>query len=153
MADADGSSSSGGSPARGLFSTARSPAGAKLAEDILQWQAEEVHAWLSTEVGVPEFANGVFLAANKEQWRLDGVTLLHLDAVRTPRRLNGVSISHSKSILYGDSVWARRALNVPKLLFPARAGGAAGARHPADGHRPSDQRHHGPGPPGALKRP
>jgi hypothetical protein len=34
---------------------------------------------------------------------------------------NGISVSHSKSILYGSFVWARRALNRPKWRFPARA--------------------------------
>ena len=38
-------------------------------------------------------------------------------AVKRPR------VSHSKSGLYGDFVWARRALNVQKWRFPARAEG------------------------------
>jgi len=34
---------------------------------------------------------------------------------------NGISVSHSKSILYGSFVWARRTLNRPKWRFLARA--------------------------------
>ena len=38
-----------------------------------------------------------------------------------PGRLSDLSVSHSKSILYGALVWARRALNRPKRRFPVRA--------------------------------
>ena len=38
-----------------------------------------------------------------------------------PGRLSGLSVFHSKSVLYGAFVWARRALNDPKRRFPARA--------------------------------
>jgi hypothetical protein len=41
-------------------------------------------------------------------------------------RLSGLSVSHSKSVLYGVWVWARRVLNSQKRRFPARAGGADG---------------------------
>jgi hypothetical protein len=37
------------------------------------------------------------------------------------RRLSALSVSHSKSFLYGVFVWARRALNSSNLRFPARA--------------------------------
>jgi hypothetical protein len=36
-------------------------------------------------------------------------------------RLIGISVSLYKSILYGASAWAHRALNSPKRRFPARA--------------------------------
>jgi hypothetical protein len=42
-----------------------------------------------------------------------------------PGRLSGLSVSHSKSVLYGVFVWARRVLNSPKRWFPARAGGTS----------------------------
>jgi GTPase len=38
-----------------------------------------------------------------------------------PGRLKGLSVFHSKSILYGAFVWARRALNSQNWVFPARA--------------------------------
>jgi hypothetical protein len=40
-----------------------------------------------------------------------------------PGRLSGLilSVFHSKSVMYGAFVWARRALNRPKWRFPARA--------------------------------
>jgi hypothetical protein len=38
-----------------------------------------------------------------------------------PGRLSALSVFHSKSVLYGAFVWARRALNNPKRRFPARA--------------------------------
>ena len=37
------------------------------------------------------------------------------------KRLSALSVFHSKSILYGVFVWARRALNSQKWRFPARA--------------------------------
>jgi hypothetical protein len=37
-----------------------------------------------------------------------------------PERLSALSISLCKSVLYGDFVWARRALNSQKRRFPAR---------------------------------
>ena len=41
-------------------------------------------------------------------------------AVRArPGRLSGLSVSHSKSVLYGAFVWARRALSSQKRRFPA----------------------------------
>ena len=36
--------------------------------------------------------------------------------------LSRLSVSHSKAVLCGAFVWARRALNRPKRRFPARAG-------------------------------
>ena len=39
-----------------------------------------------------------------------------------PGRLSALSVSHSKSVLYGAFVWAHRALNSSKWWFPARAG-------------------------------
>jgi hypothetical protein len=44
-----------------------------------------------------------------------------------PGWLRALSVSHSKSILYGDFVWTRRALNSPKRQFSAPA-----VRGPAD---------------------
>ena len=38
-----------------------------------------------------------------------------------PGRLSTIGVPHSKSILYGVFVWARRALNSPKRRFSARA--------------------------------
>jgi hypothetical protein len=38
-----------------------------------------------------------------------------------PRQLSALSVSHCKSGLYGAVVWARRALNIQKRRFPARA--------------------------------
>jgi hypothetical protein len=38
-----------------------------------------------------------------------------------PGRLSALCVFHSKSVLYGGFVWARRALNRRKLWFPARA--------------------------------
>jgi NADPH oxidase len=38
-----------------------------------------------------------------------------------PGRLSDLSVSHSKSVLYGAFVWARRVLNNQKWRFPARA--------------------------------
>jgi hypothetical protein len=37
------------------------------------------------------------------------------------QELGPPSIFHSKSVLYGAFVWARRALNIQKQRFPARA--------------------------------
>ena len=42
-----------------------------------------------------------------------------------PERLSALSVSHSKSILYGAFVWVRRALNSPKRRFPAPPGSTA----------------------------
>ena len=43
-------------------------------------------------------------------------------AVRAAQgRLSAIGVFHRKSILYGDFVWARRALNGLKRRFPARA--------------------------------
>jgi hypothetical protein len=39
-----------------------------------------------------------------------------------PGQLIALSVSHSKSVLYGILLWARAALNSPKRRFPARAG-------------------------------
>jgi hypothetical protein len=40
------------------------------------------------------------------------------DSVRArPGRLSALSVSHSKSLLYGAFVWARRALNIPNDGF------------------------------------
>ena len=41
-----------------------------------------------------------------------------------PRRLSGLSISHSKSVSYGGFVWARRALTSPQTVDfgPGRCG-------------------------------
>jgi hypothetical protein len=39
-----------------------------------------------------------------------------------PGRLSALRVSHSKSVLYGVFVWARRALTSQKRRFPARAG-------------------------------
>ena len=36
-------------------------------------------------------------------------------------RLSALRVFHSKSVLYGAFVWARRALNIQKRLFPIRA--------------------------------
>jgi hypothetical protein len=45
-----------------------------------------------------------------------------IDAVRArPGRLSTHSVSHSKSSLYGEFVWARRVLNSQKRRFSARA--------------------------------
>jgi hypothetical protein len=50
-----------------------------------------------------------------------------------PGRLSGLSVSHSKSVLCGAFMWARRGLNNQKRRFPARAGyGLPGGK--ADGH-------------------
>ena len=38
-----------------------------------------------------------------------------------PGRLSALSVFHSKSVLYGVFVWARRVLNRQKWRFPARA--------------------------------
>jgi hypothetical protein len=38
-----------------------------------------------------------------------------------PGALKHLSVHHSKSVLYGAFVWARRALNRPNRRFPARA--------------------------------
>ena len=43
------------------------------------------------------------------------------DSPGRPGRLSGLGVSHSKSVLYGAFVWARRALNNQKWRFPARA--------------------------------
>ena len=45
-----------------------------------------------------------------------------------PSRLSALRVSYSKSVLYGDFVWARRALNGPKRRFPARAESGAIAK-------------------------
>ena len=45
-----------------------------------------------------------------------------------PRRLGGLSVLHSKSVLYGALVWARRALNRQKRRFPTPPGPARGRR-------------------------
>ena len=46
-----------------------------------------------------------------------------LQAVRARRgRLSALSVSHSKSVLYGGFVWARRALNSQKRRFLAPPG-------------------------------
>ena len=37
-----------------------------------------------------------------------------------PGRLSALTVFHSKSVLYGAFVWARRALNSPKRRFLAR---------------------------------
>ena len=56
----------------------------------------------------------------------DGSGVLDRGELRTVRapsgRLSALSVSHSKSVLYGGFVWARRALNSPKRRFPTRAG-------------------------------
>jgi hypothetical protein len=44
-----------------------------------------------------------------------------IDCPGPPWRLSALSVSYSKSILYGTFVWARRALNSPNLRFLARA--------------------------------
>jgi hypothetical protein len=44
------------------------------------------------------------------------------DSPGRPGRLSGLIVSHSKSVLYGAFVWARRVLNNQKWRFPARAG-------------------------------
>ena len=44
-------------------------------------------------------------------------------------RLSGLSVSHRKSVLYRAFVWARRALNIPKRRFLARAVCAVRAVH------------------------
>ena len=49
-----------------------------------------------------------------------------------PGRLSAISVFHSKSVLYGAFVWARRALNGRKRRFSARAGGRL---HDARGRR------------------
>jgi hypothetical protein len=55
----------------------------------------------------------------------DGFHLLESHAILTVRarlgRLSALSVSVSKSGLYGAFVWVRRALNRPKRRFPARA--------------------------------
>ena len=47
------------------------------------------------------------------------------DSITTVRaaqgRLSALSVFHRKSVLYGASVWARRALNSQKRWFSARA--------------------------------
>ena len=53
-------------------------------------------------------------------------------------RLCALSVSHRKSILCGIFVWARRAPNIPKRRFPARAGsGASGRVRRKPGHTSS----------------
>jgi hypothetical protein len=53
----------------------------------------------------------------------------NLTTVRArPGRLSALSVFHSKSVLYGDFVWARRALNRKKWRFRARAVGGNGPR-------------------------
>ena len=48
--------------------------------------------------------------------------VFNMGTVRTlPGRLSALSVFHSKSVLYGIFVWARRALNHRKRRFPARA--------------------------------
>jgi hypothetical protein len=51
-----------------------------------------------------------------------------------PGRLSALSVSHSKSALYGAFVWTRRALNRQKRRFPARAGAAAVLRRDRGQH-------------------
>jgi hypothetical protein len=52
------------------------------------------------------------------------MNLVKHDTVRAlSERLSGLSVFHSKSLLYGAFVWARRVLNSQKRRFPARAGG------------------------------
>ena len=47
-----------------------------------------------------------------------------------PGHLSGLSVSHSKSVLYGTFVWARRVLNNQKRRFPARAVASDGVFRP-----------------------
>jgi hypothetical protein len=56
--------------------------------------------------------------------------VFNMGTVRTlPGCLSALSVFHSKSVLYGVFVWARRALNRRKRRFPARA---AEERHRVD---------------------
>jgi hypothetical protein len=48
-----------------------------------------------------------------------------------PGWLSGLSVSHSKSVLYGAFQWARMALNRQKRRFPARAVAAAASSREA----------------------
>ena len=46
----------------------------------------------------------------------------NLNTVRVlPERLSGLSVFHSQSVIYGTFEWVRRALNIQKRRFPARA--------------------------------
>jgi hypothetical protein len=68
-----------------------------------------------------------FTPRNLTQMYDQHVNLLCLRRVRARSgRLSALSVIHSKSILYGAFAWARRALNRPKRLFLARAGGEQG---------------------------
>jgi hypothetical protein len=91
----------------------------------------------TAQVGLPELmewaewkaAFGRQYGAAEEERR----AAIFAETVRLlPGRLSALSVSHSKSVLYGAFVWVCRALNSPKRRFPARAGG---------GHHGPQQRH------------
>jgi hypothetical protein len=66
-----------------------------------------------------------------------------------PGRLSALHVSHSKSVLYGVFVWARRALSSQKRRFLARAGMNLVARLLIE-KRNRERDKHCPGPPGRL---
>ena len=80
-----------------------------------------------------------------------------------PGQLSGLGISHSKSVLYGAFVWARRALNIQKRLGQSstamlhQRSAITGSKSGALAGRGSRHAAHfssvGPGPPGAFKWP
>ena len=47
---------------------------------------------------------------------------VHPSVRALPGRLSDLSVFHSRSVVYGAFVWVRRALNIQKRRFPARAG-------------------------------
>jgi hypothetical protein len=76
---------------------------------------EVTKVWHSESVEAAECQEWKAVSAVEQEW-LD-------ESVRAcPGRLGALSVFHSKSVLYGAFVWARRPLNSHKWRFPARAG-------------------------------
>jgi hypothetical protein len=71
------------------------------------------------------FPREMKISRNKMELKVattDGLQSALHNPVRAARgRLSALSISHRKSVLYGASVWARRALNGQKRRSPAWA--------------------------------
>jgi hypothetical protein len=77
-----------------------------------------------------QFAEGAVYSADGQLWPKptfaklmpgDAVLILGHTVRARPGRLSAIGIFVCKSVLYGAFVWARRALNVQKRRFPARA--------------------------------
>ena len=87
-----------------------------LGESALEYNAD------ARDRGLVKPTGALVPSAGKQFVSLVESADIELITVRArPGRLSALSVSHSKSILYGAFVWACRALNSSKRRFPARA--------------------------------